>query len=56
MFHLITISKKRKSSNFIPGILDVQRGKLITQNSSVPDINALLEGEAASFTEIWKKI
>lgn len=40
----------------IVGILDVPRGKLITPTREIADIDALLEGEAAAFETIWKRL
>ena len=40
--------------NTTVGILDVPRARLIPFDNPVPGIDALLHGEALSFTTMWK--
>lgn len=40
----------------VVGVLDVSKGKLMTQGIVDPAVNILLQGEAVSFAEIWKHV
>jgi len=39
-----------------PAILDVPRGKLIVETVRVPDLDIVLEGDAAQFLTMWQRL
>ena len=38
------------------GVMDVRRGNLFKQSRSIPNVEALLMGQAQSFQTIWDNI
>jgi hypothetical protein len=55
--HLMTTFVPRSnSSSTIFEILDIRNGKLLSGKPSDPSLTALLEGEAASFAQIYKNL
>lgn len=56
IFHLISSTRTARYKRATPGLLDVKRGRLITSTVSVPNIGALLDGEAAAFSAMWDSI
>ncbi len=56
MLFLIQSTFSRNHPNATPGILDVPRGKLIRPTRNISDIDALLEGEAAAFIQMWNRV
>jgi hypothetical protein len=48
--------KSRPNKKTVVGVLDVQRGRLITPTRTIPDIEALLRAEALSLLEIWRNL
>ena len=56
MLFLIQSTYSESYPDAKPGILDVPRGKLIEPSRDISGIDALLEGEAAAFIEIWDRV
>jgi len=54
--HLMRKTPSEADSELKPGILEVQRGKHITQTVDVAGIDALLVAEASAFLEMWNRI
>jgi len=56
MFHLLRLSLPEELAGATPGILDVRRSNLFTPTTDIPDIEALLRGQAAGFATMWKQL
>lgn len=56
MFCLLSQSLSNDFGEAKVGILDVRRGVLHCPKRNIPDIETLLEGEAAAFETIWEKV
>ena len=54
--HLLQMAISGSRSGLLPAVIDVQRGKLFTPTMQIPDIDALLSGEAAAFITMWNQI
>jgi len=53
---LIELTLPQGKGAATPGILDVRRRRLFTPTVEVPDIDALLVGEAAAFVAMWSQV
>ena len=42
--------------NAVPAILDVARGRLITETVAVPDLGIVLEADAVQFMAMWDRL
>jgi len=47
---------QNSKNNLTMGVLDVRRGKLITDNPPAPTLMALMQGEAAAIAAMWSSI
>jgi hypothetical protein len=56
ILHLISTTLPRNLRRSRVGLLYVQEGRLIERTSEIPDIDALLIGEAAAFVSMWKQV
>lgn len=56
MLHLMKSTLSLEERETVPGILDVPRGRLITQTADVSDIEALLIGEGTAFVTMWNLV
>ncbi len=56
MLHLLQVGLPVLPTPAIPAILDVPRGKLIEPTGHKPGLDALLAGEAAAFSTMWRAI
>lgn len=55
-FQLLTQTFTEEIGESTPAIFDVRRGKLFEATQEVPDIEALLIGEAVAFQAMWEQI
>jgi len=56
VLHLLKTTLPAKQRTAVPGILDVPNAKLHTPTVVQDDIGALLAGEAAAFSSMWKRV
>jgi hypothetical protein len=56
ILHLLASTLPRRYRQATPGVLDVQRGRLIVPTVEVADVDALLAGDAAAFEVMFKRV
>lgn len=56
ILHLMQVSLMEPGARVVPAVLDVRRGRLFEATSFVPEMTALLEGEALNFVHLWRAV